>query len=679
MLVKLQEFTIGIESELVTLTSPNYCPPSWPPPRDWPVVLDKNGLVVSRWGDTSWNLAPWAGHKMTLNFNSTEKRRGRQPDPLDAENAELIRIVATWLIWGPHQPMTAVASVSGNFHMLKPIFALCSRNGINANELMRFPKVFEQVPGIIAPSNYERAVALLHRLYDARDVLGFTVVDPSGLRRMVAAAPDYNHVQTPYIPPRIWLYQITRLRECLVDFYENREQIEALFNYCLKVYVKRYGSLEAALVSNRKGNSPFHPCFGNQKDYPGKFIDVVANFGLADILTKWVGSYKSNPGARALSHYFSVVTFAGLAYTCNFTLQRKEEVASLRMNCLVWEQDEKLGRVPIICGETTKTEPDSDARWVTSPSVDIAIQTLSIISRLRMIFDSVNPAIKPTAADQQDPYLASTATEPWADGLKHARPYHIRRVTEPIRGHTNGVCSMLFDREKLKITAKDLEMALRLTPNLPREEFAVGSVWPLAWHQYRRTGAVNMFSSGDISDSTMQQLMKHSTRLMPLYYGRNHGYLHLNKEVQVAVVMAMYQAQAETLKIAATDDRFISPHGSERRDAFSANVLSVKDTKDLINMAKKGLIAFREHRLGGCMKAGICEYGGIESIARCAGGDGGSPCADVLYDRNKELRVRTDIQRVNEEIKVLSPGHPRTKALREERRAMENFLNALSV
>lgn len=674
MIGNLHEFTIGIESDLVTSTSPNFRPPSWPPPRDWPVVIDKKGVVVSRWGDPWWNLTPWVGKATELNFGDGILRKRREASPLDTENADLLRMVVTWLIWGPQAPRS-VKTVYTSFYRLRPIIAHCNRNGINAARLMRYPKVLEQMSGVIPPGGYNALITLLHSLYDVRDLLGFVIVDPAGLKRLAAASPDHIGVQTPYIPPRIWLYQITRLRECLMDFLAHQEQIEACFQYCLDAFINRYGSLEAALVPKKRG--PFSP-ENKPTDWSDTFSEVTARFGIDEILAKWVGYYQSSPDVSALSTYFSVVTFAGMAYVCNFTLQRKEEVASLRTGCLLWEVDEKLGRVPIICGETTKTDRDSDARWIASPSVEVAIQALSSIARLRMTCDRANPRIQPTASDQSTPYLWSTPTEPWGHGLGKAREYNIRRVTESIGELTNSGCRMLFDPEKMKITAEDLAVARQLTPNLPADEFAVGKIWPLAWHQYRRTGAVNMFASGDISDSTIQQQMKHSTHLMPLYYGRNHSHLHLNKQVQATVVMAMYQAQAEILKIVANGERFISPHGSERKESFAVSVISLKDTKDLVKMAKVGGIAFREHRLGGCMKAGACEYGGIESVARCAGGDGGKPCADVLYDRRKEPHVRADMHRVDEELKMLPPGHPRSKALVEERRAMENYLNAIS-
>ncbi|MGN6827083.1 hypothetical protein [Paucibacter sp. M5-1] len=675
MSANLQEFTIGIESGLVTPTSRNYRPPSWPPPRDWPTVIDKDGVVVSRWGDPRWDLAPWAGKPGGLNFGDGVAGRAER---LDAENADLMRMVATWLIWGP-RAAGSVWTVLESFSNVRQIVALCSRNGISAARLMRFPNVLEQVPEEIASSKYEKTISLLHRLYDARDTLGFTLVDEAGLRRLAAAAHDHDVVQTPYIPPRIWLYQVQRLDECVKDFLAHRDKVERCFRFCLEAYESNFGSLEDALRPGKDASkAPFNAASERRTDctYHGKFSDVAAHFGIAGLLGKWIAWDEDGLQVRVLSAYLSVVTYAALAYIANFTLQRKEEVASLRASCLLWEVDEKLGRVPIICGETTKTDPDSDARWVASPSVESAVQAVSAIARLRMLCDRANPLIRPSSADHDDPYLWSSATEPWGLALGLAQSYEIR---QPLLDLAKGMARypLLFDTEQMRISGQDLAIARRLTPNLPEDEFSIGKIWPLAWHQYRRTGAVNMFASGDISDSTMQQLMKHSSRLMPLYYGRNHTQLHLNDEVRSSVMMAMYEAQAEMVKLAAGDDRFVSPHSQERKDALLVRVMSVKDMKSLVSLAKTGKVSFREHRLGACMKAGACEYGGIESIARCAGGDGEKPCREVLYDREKKPQVLADMRRFTEEINRLPPDSPRYKALVAERSSMENYLNAI--
>jgi len=106
-------------------------------------------------------------------------------------------------------------------------------------------------------------------------------------------------------------------------------------------------------------------------------------------------------------------------------------------------------------------------------------------------------------------------------------------------------------------------------------------------------------------------------------------------------------------------------------------MLSAKDAKTLASWARSGKVTFRENRLGGCMKAGACEYGGVESVARCGGGDGGKPCSDLLFDRAKEPQVRADLKRIDEELAMVSDGSPRYRALLADRRGLENYLNVI--
>ncbi|MEK6292841.1 MAG: hypothetical protein V4793_15915 [Paraburkholderia tropica] len=174
----------------------------------------------------------------------------------------------------------------------------------------------------------------------------------------------------------------------------------------------------------------------------------------------------------------------------------------------------------------------------------------------------------------------------------------------------------------------------------------------------------------------MQQHMKHSSRLMPLYYGRGYTRLRLNEHVETAIITAMYESMVAQLK-SAVSERFVSPHSPERKDAALVNLLSGKDTKTLVAWARSGKVTFREHRLGGCMKAGACEYGGVESIARCAGGEKGSPCPDVIFDRAKERRIRQDLASTREEMSRLPVGSPRHTALLSECRSMENYLDVV--
>ena len=679
MSVALEEFGLRLKSDWMTPSHRCFRPPSWPPPRDWVVCEDRDGKVLSCWGDPVWDLSPWAGKMCTINF-------GDGPDTghamlLDRANADLLRLMTTWRMWGPRAAATTSSLVSSFFSPIRAIVALCSREGILASELVRYPKVLENVPSILTSGVYDTAIVELHRLWDSREKIGFVFVDGDGIKRLMAARPDHETEQTAYIPPRIWTYQVTRLRECLDDFLAHQQQVEDCFNFCVDAYAHNYGSLQGAMTSKPKSSrAPFQEPDGENWGvrsgckFHGPFSMTAERYGIDALLERWTGPYVKKMNLHQFNGYLTLIQYVGMAYIANFTLQRIKEAASLRADCLLWEEDSKLGRVPIICGETTKTDRDLDARWPTSPSAEVAVAAMTSIARLRMRCAAAHPNIRPTDADQANPYLFGRPFEPWSGS--RVRYYALRPYPQPY-AEIIAEYPRLLDVEQLRITEEDLKVARMLTPNLSSKKgFVVGEVWPLAWHQLRRTGAVNMFASGLLSDSSMQFQMKHSSRLMPLYYGRGYTKLHLNEEVEGVVIAAMYEAMAQSI-LAAMGNRFVSPHSGDQKQAIIVNLVSGKDAKELAQAARRGEVFWRETRLGGCAKRGNCSYGGIESIAHCAGGDSNKPCSDVLYDRTKAPAVENELKQLDQELARVPAGSPRHHSLLAERKGLENFLNVV--
>lgn len=678
-MIPLEEFGLAIKLPHITPTSRCYRPPSWPPPREWVVVEDEQGNPVSRWGDPIWRLDPWAGKATSLNFGDGPVTN---TVPIAPANADLLRLLVTWRLWGPRGAKT-VASLANNFFTpVRAIVALCSREGILASDLMRFPAVINQIPQLLAPSKFDTAVAELHRLLDARQTLGFVLVDQRGLKRLVAARPEHHEKQTAYIPPRIWSYQVSRLRECLDDYLAHRQQVEDCFQFCLDAYTQNYGSLTAALTtrinSRRPFNDPQHPGSGAGTGciFYGHFVHTAARFGLSELLGRWVGSpepEKQGKGITLLTTYLTLVQHAGLAYLCNFSLMRIEEATSLRADCLYAEQDEQFGSIPILCGETTKTAPDSDARWPTSPSVQVAIGAMTSVARLRMHCAKHDPRVAPSAEDIANPYLFDRSFEPWTNN--EPRPYAIRKRAHCYR-KVIARFPRLFDKKALHITDADLKVAQWINPTLDLEEFQVDKPWPLAWHQLRRTGAVNMFASGLVSDSSMQYLMKHANRIMPLYYGQGHSRLCLSEETRVLVVNAMYEVMGKEI-LNLLSERFVSPYGDERKAMIVVNLVREPDAKRFAASARKGEMFFRSMRLGGCVKRGACTYGGVESISHCAGADGTHPCADVLYDKEKAMSNRMYLGSVERRLAEAPADSPLRHSLEAEKRGLENYFEAI--
>jgi hypothetical protein len=678
MSAKVAIWGLAIDSPLVLPTSENYRLPSWPPPNDFPVVIDSAGRIISCYGDTIWNLMPWAKQSLRLNFGDNPQRKD---DPVATPvNAKLARQVAAWWLWGPHAVRSAV-SLKARFVSLFPLFVLCSNEGIAASDLWKFPRVVDKLVTVISPSNTVEALTHLHALFEQREKLGFTILDREGLRRFEAAIPEHQVKQTPYIPPRIWAYQVERLRKFLDDFHKHRENIEACYKFCLDKYVKYYGSLVEACNRpqhmNKSYPSPFHPrnhhASSEEFEYEGRFSIIAQRFGISELLQRWViqpGQSLDGAGRSivALSSYFTMVGKVGTAYILNFSMMRIEEAWALRTNCLEIENDDNFGKTYMLCGVSTKTIEDDDARWITSPFTEIAVEAMSCVARLRMICAEANPSVPTTPEDVESPYFVLRPYEPWANAKSTNLPLHVRPMypsyQSVIQSYPN-----LFDAEELRITEADLKTARLITTTLDNEVFAIGNIWPLAWHQLRRTGAVNMLASGLVSDASVQYQLKHATRMMSLYYGQGHSKVRLNSDACTHYIRTMYEVLSKEI-VLLFSDRFVSPYGENRK----TEILKIVDPDDVKKLGKAA-----KALLGGCTKRGSCEYGGVDNIIRCGGGDKLGPCADALFDRNKEQVIRQLARVINSRLVDAPLNSPYRDSLYAQQRAVENALDVISI
>lgn len=590
---------------------------------------------------------------------------------------------------------TAASFIAAFFTPMKAIISLCTQEGILASDLSRFPAVAAKIPKVIPKSTFRHTVSELQGILDMRDILGFTLLDQSGLKRLVAATPIHKSAQTEYIPPRIWSYQHERLRVCLEDYLQHQSQVEECFNFCVDAYTQNYGSLSAAITNRSKGfMRPFRtpPCSGSGqitgRKFYGPFVHTSDRFGITGLLERWTPPSKGRgTGIKQLTSYLSLIQHVGLAYILNFTLMRRDEGRSLRADCFQEEYDEKLGKIYLVCGETTKTDTDSDARWPTSVKVKLAIDAMLSVSRLRLRCAQATPGCNLTIEDLANPYLLDRSYEPWAgkiDGVQNSdatlRPtYGVRHSSNETYQRLITTYPTLFDIDAVTIRQKDLDIARAICPSLG-PNFQVGKPWHFTFHQLRRTGTVNMTLSGLVSDSTMQYQLKHRSRNMTLYYGRGSSTLALNEEVRVMLINAQYETMGREIN-AVLSERFVSPYGSEHKKKLISDLISPPDTIMLDEMdvhqfeaaARKGKISFRSTVLGACMKRGKCEGDSIDSIANCSGGDGSAPCRDVLFDRNRTEQNQVRLDGIKQQLEATPQNSPLYRALHQEKLGLENY------
>lgn len=665
--MKLDLLGLHIDSPIVHPHAVNFRPPSWPPPPDWGPILDADGVPACFYRDSIWPLDVWAGTPCKLNFGDGKSRGGGKR--IDSANAEFLRQCTTWFMYGPRGCRTAGA-LKNKFLSIKPLFAICSQEGILASNLMRFDAVIDKVAQALAKSGFGHVLSYLHDLLDASELLGFCLLNQEGLARLAKLRPEHEIEQTPYIPPRIWTYQLKRLRECLQDYTEHQDRIEDCFRFCLEAYAVSHGSLKAAMSSTAAtSKSPF----GKRptKTSKGPFKLTADRFGVTDLLERWTGPFtngKSENQIIKLSQYLDLVSKAGLAYLLNFSLMRIEEGYSLRSDCLLVEHDKTYGDIPMLVGATTKTDPDSDARWPVSKSAAIAIEAMKHIAALRMLCAHERDDLGITEEDKIAPYLMSYQYEPWS--LGKSKPYGTRPKPWTYQQFLSAY-PLLLDNEQITITAEDLQIALQITPTLNRDAFKIGVAWPFAYHQLRRTGAVNMQASGLVDEPSLQLQLKHQTRAMTLYYGRNHSRLALNEETRTMFLKAMYQEQARALS-AIPGPQFVSPLGETRKAAI-VHMISEKDAAALSKAIKRGGVSARNIRAGFCFNARPCPYGGIESITHCLGEEDSKGCPDLLLDKTKVGDIKRYEKAVDDQLAVVHPDSPRCRALLGEKRSIEKF------
>ncbi|WER46574.1 hypothetical protein CupriaWKF_03010 [Cupriavidus sp. WKF15] len=635
-------------------------PPTWPPPPDFPIVVDAAGAVVSRYGDSIWDFRCWENHPVILNFGEP-KGRAKARGQLSEANAQLLRQVCAWWIF-KSRTIETVKSLRDRFYEWRRIGVTCAKYNLLISELYKYPALQDEIFSIMSTGAKERLLNIGHALLEGSSEIGFILLDGPGLMRLRAAVGDTSDRQTPYIPPRIWKYQVLRLRECLDDFQIHQNGFDSMYRDCVRIYVEN-PSIAAS-----------------ESRLSEQFMDFARRYDAAGLFKKWIGdeTYLNRQSIKNLGTYASLISYVGLAYILNFSLLRVGEAWSLQANCWETEYDDRFGTFHMIRGKANKANRGLSTVWPTAPSVKLAVDAMASVSRLRMEWVKHTNRTPLDKAALSNPYLLSRSYAPWSS-MTHAelqesmsvRPQGLtyRQVSESF--------PLLFDREELRVTQEDFNIARLVTPSLNAEQFGVGALWPLAWHQLRRTGAVNMHASGIVSDGSMQYLLKHSRRAMTHYYGRGYSHVRLDKDAEKTFIRTMYETLAlEFTKL--LDERYVSPHGEKRKSEI-IRMVQTKDHAKLVEAGKQGKVAWRETLLGGCTKRGPCSFGGVENIVRCAGGDGKPACADALFDRGRRDKIEILRAQIKMRLAAAESESPYAAALSAQLAAAEAALSVIDL
>ncbi|MFT0736241.1 hypothetical protein [Ralstonia wenshanensis] len=667
---------LKINSPFATSEFSNFRLPSWPPPKNFPVVVGKMGCVVSRYEDPSWNISIWARRTIILYFENG-KQNGKSL-PIDRINANLLRRITAWMLWGPCGVRQA-ATLNLYFHLIRPIFAFCSKYKITPYELNYRYALFNI---FIKENQVARRRAFRHLMelfLSQKDMIGITLFNRVSINKLPAARIDSPRGQTAYIPPRILKHHIQRLHEFLLDYHKHKYSIEKLFDFCIESY-KKHESPRQAAEQMKKWScaSPFllpptHAPDFMKEAYVGNFGEIASQYGIKDLIEQWCPIENKSTAFKItkFTRYLTMVNFVGMAYILSFSPMRIGEAWELNSESFLIHRDKNFGDIFMLRGKTTKSSINEEI-WITSPTTRIAVDALTSVARLR---SKLQMSGKLDPPNKEDPIrLISEASEPWAS--KRKKQFGGSGFVYPTYKMFISKNPGFFDESELIITQEDIDLARLVNPTLDSKQFRIGQAWPIAWHQLRRTLTVNMMASDLVSESSVQFQLKHASRAMTLYYGQGYSGMKISEETRAYYLKTLYETLGRQIARLFTN-RFVSPHGDDRKSTI-LNVIGTRDCKKLERAAKAGTISWRLTLLGGCTRRGPCPYGGVDNIARCAGGDGKAPCVDALFDKEREPQLQKLKETIASRLASATAESPYRTALVAQLKAVENALNVIA-
>lgn len=648
--IKNLQFRANID--FISEASPCFRSKNFPPEPDFVMSISENGEAISLYSDDTWDFSP---------FSTNTKFRF---DDYGEENKKLFKLLLYFVIYS-HLFPGQYHSLIAWYNCFQNIFRICSEKNINVKRINQFPLVVEEIAKSYAcksPSLFERSITVLHAILRCSSQIGFTLFSERSIAIYKQFDPKYQSGQTPYIPNRIWSKFIQQLDSVLDDFETHQAELEKLYEYIVRVTLS---NRENGVPNN--ASSPFHNTRYNSEKltYGGTLEDYLKEKGLLKLFRKYVerSSLKTFKGYTCdqFGALLNNVSVSCYFYVLFYSIMRRNEALSLRTDCLYIEKDDRAGDFYLLIGETTKTDPDSNDRWVVTKRVKRAIRIAKTLTQWK---------VRHTKESSETPFL-----------FQNLCVWQKRHSTSTVRSLATfekviSRARYFFKAERFDITKEDYEEALALTPSLAAKEwFKIGNIWKFSFHQFRRTLAVH-FAINRVSASSTQFQMKHGTREQQFHYQNNAGRLRLNLIAEQEVINEYYAEMSRNIGSVVTGD-LILPHRKSPINQEIVRFVTNNEMNKLSTAQRNGAVGFRKNILGGCLKQGTCEYGGFDSIVNCASSNGDLPCTDLVIDRNREQEFESDKSRYENQLASAPKDSPRYKSLQAEIRGYETVIEII--
>lgn len=619
------------------------------PSDDFVISRDTKGNVLSRYGDLTYDLTP---------YSSTKKSKTKIP--FDSIEGGSYQDEARWLWFicyrfgkGKNNNNLSVGILYSRFTgFIKPLCQFAKFNNVPAIQVLKTKK-------LLAKFIYENDTAMFNlqvvptlKLYHyLKDTIGFEVALTNSLFDVLknrSRVVRSNKEQAELIPPRLyglWLNEAWSI-------IEESEQVSNGIS---------------SLLHTLAIEPPYH-----ETNYPTKIRKQAWK--------KWLDEYGLSTLAK--SRGFTTNRRKFFSYLSDFMLickglihfysgMRDDEVLSLNYHCLELDKVHKRKRARLIGNTTKYIGNKKQAQWVTTKDLERVISALQTIAK--PIASLIDVTIDPKIQKGQTPcplflstyYLTSKSYQ-----KKHPQGKVRNWRTSLTRDSLSA--NSLLSKDLMKITEEDIQYLEKFDPerNWRQSKYAVGKIWHLKTHQFRRSLAVYSAQSGLVSIGSLQAQLKHLCQEVTFYYGNGAERAGNIFDIESKNHMAHQFLQEKPIadytawvwQILFSDETLDGINGRVIERTIKANTLEKQtiihqDRKKTIKQFKDGQRAYSETPLGGCETTTPCDKKLMHSI---------TACIDCTKADLKPSKVSRTIDSMTIFVNSLTPGSVEYRTERSE-------------
>jgi hypothetical protein len=579
------------------------------PSDDFVISRDTKGNVLSRYGDLTYDLAPYSSTK-----NSKTKI------PFDSIEGSSYQYEARWLWFicyrfskGKNNNNLSVGVLYARFiGFIKPLCQFAKLNNVPAIQVLETKKLLVKFIYKNDTAMFNKQVLPTLKLYHyLKDTIGFDVALTNSIFDTLekrSSIVSSNKNQTELIPPRLYGLWLNAAWSIVAEFEQVSKGISSLLN---KLVIEQ----------------PPHKTNYSQVMRKQAWEKWIEKYGLSTLASS--KGFATN--RRKLFFYLSdfMLICKGLIHF--YSGMRDDEVLSLNYNCLELDKVHKRKSARLIGNTTKYIGNKKQEQWVTTEDLEKVISALQTIAK--PIASLIDVTIVPKIKKGQTPcplflstnYLISKAYQ------KKFPQGKVRNWKSTPLSNTLSVNS-LFNKDLMKITEEDIKYLEQFDPerNWRKSKYAVGKIWHLKTHQFRRSLAVYSAQSGLVSIGSLQAQLKQLCQEVTFYYGNGaeragkifdiKSKNHMAHEFLKEKPLADYTAWV--WQILFSDEKLDGINGRMIERTIKANtpekkMLIHQDRNKTIKQFKDGQRAYTETPLGGCETITPCNKKLMHSITAC--------------------------------------------------------------